>query len=440
VKRRYESWGRYPRTKQESVQLRWACAPLPIRSATDKALLPYGNGRSYGDSCLNDGGLLLDARGLDRFIAFDPATGVLACEAGVLLSEILQLVVPRGWFLPVTPGTQFVTVGGAIANDVHGKNHHRSGTFGSHVRRFELLRSDGARLICSPEENSEWYRATIGGLGLTGLVLWAEVALRPMANPYMNVETIRYERLDEFFAISRSSDQDFEYTVAWLDCMARGNKLGRGIFMRANHAPALCRTRPRERRRRLKMPIDIPFSLVNKVSLEVFNWLYYHKAPRYRTREIVHCAPFFYPLDAIGGWNRIYGSKGFMQYQCVIPFTDGPGAVRELLKRIAASGAGSFLSVIKVFGNKPSPGMMSFPRPGVTIALDFSNHGDRTLRLLEDLDEIVGDANGAVYAAKDARMSAASFDRYYPNWQEFAPFIDPRFSSSFWRRVTRAEQ
>lgn len=401
--------------------------------------MPFGNGRSYGDSCLNEGGVLLDARGLDRFIAFDAATGVVVCEAGVLLDEILQLAVPRGWFLPVTPGTRYVTVGGAIANDVHGKNHHRTGTFGGHVRRFELMRSDGTRLICSSEQHSEWYRATIGGLGLTGLVLWAEVALRPIYNPYMSVETIRYRRLEDFFALSKDSDQDFEYTVAWLDCMAGDSQLGRGIFMRANHAPALCRAQPRERRRHLRMPVDIPFSLVNKASLETFNWLYYHKAPKARRREIVHHVSFFYPLDAIAGWNRIYGRKGFMQYQCVIPFADGPGAVREVLTRIAASGAGSFLSVMKVFGDKASPGLMSFPRPGVTIALDFANHGDRTLRLLEALDRIVADAHGAVYPAKDARMSAASFDRYFPNWREFAPYIDPRFSSSFWRRVTRAE-
>jgi FAD/FMN-containing dehydrogenase len=402
--------------------------------------LPYGNGRSYGDSCLNDGGLLLDARGLDRFIAFNPSTGILDCEAGVLLSEILRLTVPRGWFLPVTPGTQFVTVGGAIANDVHGKNHHRSGTFGCHVRCFHLLRSDGTRLICSPSENSEWYRATIGGLGLTGLIVRAEMLLRPIANPYINMETIRYQRLGEFFSISRDSEQDFEYTVAWLDCMARGKALGRGIFIRANHAPALCRSRPREPRRRLTVPMDLPFSLVNKLSSKLFNTLHFHKAHCHPRRDIVHYTPFFYPLDAIGNWNRIYGRNGFLQYQCVVPVTDGPDAVSELLNQIAVSGAGSFLAVMKVFGKGTSPGMMSFPRPGVTIALDFPNHGRPTLDLLEKLDTVVREADGAVYPAKDARMSPESFSRYYPQRKEFARFIDPRFSSSFWRRVTAERQ
>lgn len=436
----YESWGRYPGAKQDHLSLQWATSKLPISGTEGKTLLPYGNGRSYGDSCLNDAGVLLDTRRLSRFIDFDPATGVLSCEAGVLLFEVLKLIVPQGWFLPVTPGTRFVTLGGAIANDVHGKNHHRAGTFGCHVRRFELLRSDGKRLLCSPHENADWYRATIGGLGLTGVILWAQVALRRIANPYIDLETVRYDRLEEFFSLSKDSDRDFEHTVAWLDCMARGKALGRGIFMRANHAPALCRAHPSEPRRRLSLPVDLPFSVVNGLSLRLFNLLYYHKAPRTRRREVVHYVPFFYPLDAIGNWNRIYGRRGFMQYQCVIPFADGPEATEEVLQRIRRSGAGSFLAVMKVFGKVSSPGLLSFPRPGITIALDFPNHGRRTLELLEGLDSVVREADGAVYPAKDARMSVESFRLYYPQWAELEGFVDPRFSSSFWRRVTGVVQ
>src|SRR5262245_29755241 len=231
----HQSWGRFPAVKQEVSYLRWRHEPLPPPVA-GRPFLPYGNGRSYGDSCLNDGGILLDARGLDRLIAFDPATGVLLCEAGVLFSEILEYAVPRGWFLPVTPGTRFVTVGGAIANDVHGKNHHRAGTFGCHVRRFELLRSDGSRAVCSAQENGELFSATIGGLGLTGVIVWAELALMPVPGPLIAAEDIRFRNLEEFFAISASSDSGYEYTVAWVDCLANGASLGRGIYSRGNHS------------------------------------------------------------------------------------------------------------------------------------------------------------------------------------------------------------
>lgn len=431
----YASWGRYPRLRQEAVHLRWRDEPLPLAGHEGRRVLPYGNGRSYGDSCLNEGGVLLDGRGLDRLIAFDPATGVLRCEAGVLFAAILELVVPQGWFIPATPGTQLLTVGGAIANDVHGKGHHRDGTFGSRVRCFELLRSDGARLLCSPAENPDWFAATIGGLGLTGVILWAEVQLKRIANPFIDSETIRCRSLDEFLAVSGESDRDYEYTVAWIDCVARGRALGRGLFMRGNHAPALCGARPRAPGRR-SFPVEPPVSLVNGLSLRAFNFLYYHRQLRPRERSVVHYAPFFYPLDAIDRWNRMYGPRGFLQYQCAVPWGPGEAAMREILERIAASGLGSFLGVVKVFGARRSPGLLSFPRPGITLALDFPNRGPKTFALLERLDEVTRQAGGAVYPAKDARMSPESFRAYYPQWEQLKPFIDPRFSSSFWRRVT----
>jgi FAD/FMN-containing dehydrogenase len=380
--------------------------------------------------------VLLDARGLDRYIAFDPMSGVLRCEAGVLLSEILDLTVPRGWFLPVTPGTKLVTVGGAIANDVHGKNHHRTGTFGCHVRQFELLRSDGTRLRCSPAENPEWYQATIGGLGLTGLILWTEIVLKPIANPYMDVETLRYGDLGQFFELSDVSDRDFEYTVCWIDCLARGRSLGRGLFMRANHAAALCPIRPRAPRRGLTVPFEPPASLVNGATLRPLNTLYYRRRLKRRERAIVHYEPFFYPLDGIGRWNRLYGPRGFLQYQCVVPSAGGAVFIREILSRIAAARSGSFLAVLKVFGHVVSPGLLSFPRPGITLALDFPNRGPKTFELLESLDEVVREAGGAVYPAKDARMSAQSFRQYFPKWEMLQHYRDPHFSSSFWRRVT----
>ena len=432
----YQSWGRFPSARQKAERFSWREDSLPVGETDERTLLPFGNGRSYGDSCLNDGGVLVDCRDLNRFMEFDATTGILRCEAGVLLADILDLTVPRGWFLAVTPGTRFITVAGAIANDVHGKNHHRSGTFGCHLRCFELLRSDGSRLLCSPNRNANWFRATVGGLGLTGFLTWAEIQLHPIANAGIEEEVIRYASLDEFFRLSEESDRGFDYTVAWIDCLARGSAIGRGLFMRGNHAGPIEGKTPGPPTTQLSFPIDPPLALINGLTLQLFNSLYYHKNLRPRQRRLTHYAPFFYPLDTITNWNRVYGSKGFLQYQCVIPPESAEAAIREILKRISAAATGSFLAVLKQFGSVPSPGLLSFPKPGTTLALDFPNRGRRTFELLDSLDEVTRAAGGRVYPAKDARMSAANFQAYYPQWHDLVPFIDPRFSSGFWRRVT----
>ena len=268
------SWGNVIRAPHLLFELTSRFDRFP--TTPDKTtVLPFGNGRSYGDSCLNVGGALLNTRSLDRFIAFDRETGVLACESGVLLADILRLVIPAGWFLPVVPGTCYVTVGGAIANDVHGKNHHQAGSFGRHVQRLELLRSDGARMICSTTENPEWFAATIGGLGLTGVVTWAQLQLRRIPGPRLEVESIRFTHLDEFFSLCAESEQGFEYTVAWIDCLGRGKHLGRGILQRASHAPAPQSAGPAASRK-LTVPFPVPVSLVNGHSLRVFNTLHYN--------------------------------------------------------------------------------------------------------------------------------------------------------------------
>lgn len=427
-----QSWGRYPHVVQRMTPVSSRTQALPM---AEGSLLPHGNGRSYGDSCLNDGGTLLCTRGLDRFIAFDPATGVLHCEAGVLFSDILDVVVPQGWFLPVTPGTRFVTVGGAIANDVHGKNHHQAGTFGRYVREFELLRSDGERLRCSASENGELFAATIGGLGLTGLILSAEIQLRRICGPWMATEVHRFRSLDGFFGLSSASDRDFEYTVAWIDCSASGRSLGRGLFTRANHAPANPQERPCAPSRRLCVPLTPPVSLINSITLRAFNTLYYKRQRQQSRHGVAHYESYFYPLDGIGEWNRIYGPRGLLQYQCVVPRDGAEHTIARLMALIAKTGTGSFLAVLKQFGDIRSPGLLSFPRPGTTLALDFPNAGNTTFELLDKLDEVVSDAHGAVYPAKDARMSRAHFRQYFPRWEEFSRYIDPRFSSSFWRRV-----
>jgi FAD/FMN-containing dehydrogenase len=433
---KYTSWGRFPQIRQQGIPLRWRSDPLPARLPDTESLLPYGNGRSYGDVCLNRGGTVLDTRALNRFIHFDAETGVLRCESGVQLADVLQLAVPMDWFLPVSPGTRYATVGGALANDVHGKNHHKAGTFGCHVQAFELLGSDGNRRVCTPTENAELFAATIGGLGLTGLVTWVELQLRRIDGPMLREECIKFANLDEFFHLSEDSDEAFEYTVAWVDCVSRGDALGRGLFARANHVPARVTAHASAYRQSsgLSLPFTPPVSLVNRWSLKAFNAIYYARQRQNKQVRTLHYQPFFYPLDKIGNWNRIYGPGGMLQYQCVLPGVDGREVMREMLRTIAQAGDGSFLAVLKIFGDQPSPGMLSFPRPGVTLALDFPNKAD-VFRLLDRLDDMTRSVNGAVYPAKDARMSAESFRNYFPRWEEFAAYVDPAFSSSFWRRV-----
>lgn len=432
-----QSWGRFPPCEDQILQLlQWRSDPLPVVDG-ERTLLPFGQGRSYGDCCLNPGGILLGTERLNRFILFDRERGLLRCESGVTFEEILRWIVPCGWFLPVTPGTKFISVGGAIANDVHGKNHHEAGTFGRHVICFELLRSDGTRLVCSQDENLQWYAATIGGLGLTGLITWAEFQLKRIESAEIDVETLRFATLDEFFDISRRSDKDFEYTVAWVDCLATGHGMGKGLFMRGRHAGAGWGKGPVSSGEKLfTMPMDAPSFLLHPLTIRLFNTAYYYCRSSRPAKQIGHYNSFFYPLDTIGRWNRIYGSRGFFQYQCVVPSDGDRAAIKAVFKEISSAGAGSFLAVIKVFGDITSPGMLSFPRKGVTLALDFPNRGQSTLELLERLDAIVRECRGAVYPAKDARMSPESFDVYFPNWRQWIRYMDPRFSSGFWRRVT----
>jgi len=429
------SWGRYPQVAPSQVIPVFWRNEVPDLASLETSILPYGYGRSYGDSCLNEGGVTLDVSHLRRFLAFDEERGMLRCEAGVALGEILELIVPRGWFLPVIPGTKFVSVGGAIANDVHGKSHHRAGTFGCHVTRFELLRSTGERLICSPEENVELFQATIAGLGLTGVILWAELQLKRISGPYIDMQSVRFTSLKEFKELAEEAEEDFEYTVAWVDCFASGAGLGRGIFTRGNHSVRQA-FGPLPGRRVLTMPVDLPSFALNTFTLKAFNSVYYRAQVKRLVARTVPYDPFFYPLDSIHHWNRMYGKQGFFQYQCVVPLQNGYEVVGEMLERTSRSGEGSFLAVLKTFGDTLSPGMLSFPRPGLELALDFANHGKKTLCLLDELDELVRQNGGAVYPAKDARMSPESFQSYFPRWHEFAQYIDPKFSSSFWRRVT----
>jgi L-gulonolactone oxidase len=430
------SWGRAVRRRQlvAGPAFRDEIGALVGARSRGASCLAVGLRRSYGDSCLNSDGVLIETTRLDRLMSFDPGSGTLRAEAGASLADILSLVVPHGLFLPTTPGTRFVTLGGAVANDVHGKNHHGAGSFGRHVRAIGMLRSDGTRLVLSPTDRSELFEATIGGLGLTGIIEWVEIGLVPVPSAWLDVETIPFPSLDAFWDIARAIAHTHEHTVAWIDCLASGDASGRGIFSRANWRAGDDRTVHDDSSWK-RVPFDAPAALLNAWTIGALNEVYFRLQKGRTSVRAEHYAPFFYPLDAIADWNRLYGRPGMYQYQCVIPFPVQQHAVRALLGEIVASGEASFLAILKTFGGLPSPGLLSFPREGATFALDFANRGSSTLQLMERLDAIVRDAAGALYPAKDGRMSPDMFRLGYPNWERFRPHIDPAFESDFWRRA-----
>lgn len=404
-----------------------------LAAANPGGALAVGLSRSYGDSGLNPGGAVVSMAGLDRIHAFDVESGVLRADSGLSLDALIRLALPHGWFPAVVPGTRFVTLGGAIANDVHGKNHHRAGTFGRHVRRLGLLRTDGTMHDLGPDDPGGLFAATIGGLGLTGVIAWAEIQLSPVEGAWLETEDVAFEDLDAFFSLADESEATHAYTVAWIDCAAAGRGLGRGIFSRANlaHDPE----RTPHGAPRAAAPGDAPAGLLNPLTLRLFNAAYYTlKSARAGPRRM-HYEPFFFPLDAIGAWNRIYGRPGFFQYQCVLPAATARPATSELLKEIARSGQGSFLAVLKTFGALGSPGLLSFPMKGATLALDFPNRGACTLQLMARLDEVVSEAGGRLYPAKDGRVSRTMFTAGYPHLAEFARHTDPGLTSGFWRRM-----
>ncbi len=425
------SWGRLSAEPHHVFSARDLPALQQALRHSSNPGLAHGMGRSYGDACLNPGGTLWLTGGLDHFIAFNEDNGRLVCEAGVLLRDIQRLAVPRGWMLPVTPGTQLVTVGGAIANDVHGKNHHVLGSFGDHVLRLTLLRTNGETIECGPHERSDWFAATVGGVGLTGIITQAELQLRRTPGPWLDTETLAYANLDEFFQLADASEAHWEHTVSWIDCISGGG--GRGVFMRGN--PIVTAPRPLPTAQQRTMPLVSPVSLVNRLSLRPFNMAYYHLKKWRAGRAITHYEAFFYPLDNLLEWNRMYGPRGFFQYQSVVPRAVGRDAIQAMLREIARSGDGSFLAVLKTFGNRQPVGMLSFAQPGVPLALDFPNHGARTHRLFERLDAIVREAQGRIYLAKDARMPRELFEAGYPRLPEFLPYRDPGISSGLSRRL-----
>jgi len=404
-------WGRYPRL-DGNLALPLCTSQCRTVLAEHAPLIARGLGRSYGDSALAS--KVLGTRFLDHFQTFDATTGLLTCAGGVSLDTILRTFVPRGWFLPVTPGTRFVTVGGAIASDVHGKNHHGAGTLGAHVQSLELLLGNGECVMASRIDHADLFHATCGGMGLTGIILSATLQLKPIVASDIQQTTLKAANLEtvlEAFEAHAAST----YSVAWIDCLARGESLGRSLLMVGEHATdgALAvQAKPPT-----PVPFDLPAALLNHASVQAFNTLYYGRIRQTVSHQRIAFEPFFYPLDALADWNRLYGKPGFVQYQFVLPKAAGVAGLREVLARIAESGRGSFLAVLKVFG-PANDNYLSFPQSGYTLALDFKAE-PAVFELLDVLDPIVLHHGGRLYLAKDARMSAATFKASYPRWSDF---------------------
>jgi len=403
-------WGGYPRQFAQTITpLSPSGCLASLRS--DLPLIARGMGRSYGDSAL--AGHVVLTHALDHFIAFDPSTGVLTAEAGVLLRDVIRLTLQQGWFLPVSPGTSFVSLGGAIASDVHGKNHHTAGCFSQHVISLTILLGSGEQVTASPTELPELFYATCGGMGLTGIILSATIQLAAVRSVVMHQQTLRCSSL-EAVCQAFSEHSQSPYSVAWIDCLAIGLRMGRSVLILGRHAQqgGLGIT--------LKHPMSVPaFSpdwLLGRPVMRVFNSIYYAKA-MLRRETVVGLVPYFYPLDALGHWNRLYGKNGFLQYQCVVPEVDGLRHLRELLRRITQTGLGSFLAVLKKLG-PANQNFLSFPMEGYTLALDFKKSDD-SIALIRALDGYVSEIGGRVYLTKDAVMHEASFKTMYPRWQEF---------------------
>lgn len=423
------NWGNYPAV-EATVKSFSTTKDLQKVISEFQNSIPRGLGRCYGDSSLWED--IISSLRYDRILDFNREEGIMRCQAGVSLKDILDLSVPDGWFLPVTPGTKFVTLGGAIASDVHGKNHHKDGTFSEHLRTITVMLPDGSIVSCSKGENPDVFKAVCGGMGLTGIILDATLALRRIETAFINYRSVKAKDLDKIMDLFEASE-DVTYSVAWIDCLSRGAALGRSILMTGEHATS-------EETKYLKIPENplilknvkkhaVPFNLpafvLNPCTMKAFNAVYFNKGSEDR-RALVDYDSFFYPLDRIHHWNKIYGARGFLQYQCVIPLHSAYEGLKRILGKIADRGIGSFLAILKLMGNE-NDNMISFPLRGYTLALDFPVTAD-LFTFLEELDRIVLDYGGRLYLAKDARMSGEMFRKSYPRAQEFIDFkykLDP---------------
>ncbi|MGV0966572.1 FAD-binding protein [Empedobacter falsenii] len=429
------NWGLYPSIKANVVS---PTTILEFQEAilSNEEVIARGNGRCYGDASLQN--TIISTSKWNKFIDFDREHGIIEVESGVLLSDILEVSILAGYFISVTPGTKFITVGGAIASDVHGKNHHIDGCFSDHLIHFDLMIENGDILHCSRNENTDLFWATIGGMGLTGIVISAKFMLKKIESAYIRNEAIQAKNLDEIFDLFESSES-WTYNVAWLDCLQKGTSLGKSIMLRGEHAtlgelPQKFKKNPLKIKKKLNLniPFFFPNFALNPLSIKIFNWLYFNKQGKKHLKNYVDYETFFYPLDAVHNWNRIYGKNGFIQYQFVIPKETGKEGMRKILETIAASGNGSFLVVLKLFGDNNPKAYNSFPMKGYTLALDFKVN-NKLEKLIASLDKIVMDYGGHIYRTKDAMSNPALTD--------YLQHIDsPKFESMQNERINRFKQ
>ncbi len=423
------NWSNYPVREAEIVSLRRKSEIEQLVLQGD--VIARGLGRCYGDASLAKH--IISTIQYNRILSFDPVAGIIECQSGVSLNELLDVFVPRGWFLPVTPGTKFITVGGAVASDVHGKNHHSEGAFSNHVLSIEVHTPAFGTLSCTPVDNADLFRATCGGMGLTGIILKVKFKLKRIESAYIRQKQIKASNLNEVLDLFESH-KSFTYSMAWIDCLKKGKYFGRSILMVGEHAkpPELKRIRPEKYlfpapKLGLSMPFNLPSLVLNPYSIKAFNALYYAKNLRKTIENVVPYEGFFYPLDAILHWNRMYGKRGFIQYQCVIPLETGKKGLAEILNKISRKGMGSFLAVLKQFGKQES--LISFPMEGYTLALDFPIRNG-LFEFLDRLDEIVLSHGGRLYLSKDSRMKPEIFMKGYPGVKEFLKIIN-RYNPGF---------
>lgn len=424
------NWGNYPVVEKE-MKSEDAIQKIKDFVQNNNEIIARGNGRCYGDASLSEH--IFSTKRLNKFISFDRLNGVIECESGVLLSEVLEVIVPQGYFLTVTPGTQFVSVGGAIASDVHGKNHHTEGCFSEAVLEFSLLNEKSEVITCSRTENTAKFWATIGGMGLTGIILSAKFRLKNIETAYIRQESIKANNLDEIFTLFDESES-WTYSVAWIDCLQKGKNIGRSILMRGEHAfkhqlPKNLQENPLRLKKKIipTVPFYFPGFLLNQATVKLFNMLYFNKHRKNAVKNYVDYETFFYPLDIINDWNKIYGKGGFIQYQMVIPKEHGKEGMKKILETIARSGNGSFLAVLKLFGKNNPEAYNSFPMEGYTLALDFKVNS-KLKKLVEQLDAIVEEYGGRIYLTKDS-MSRSSLTGYLKNVQ------NPKFVSMQSKRI-----
>ena len=429
MKKHIANWGNYPVIETDEKSFSFAGQLAETLSNTDD-IIARGNGRCYGDASLSTN--TISTLKYDKILSFDTNKGIFECQSGLTLDKILEVIVPKGWFLPVTPGTKFITVGGAVASDVHGKNHHVDGSFSNHILEMEILLADGTAMICSANENADLFWATCGGMGLTGIITRVKFDLKKIETSYIKQKQVKANNLEEVIDLFEKY-KDYTYSVAWIDCLKKGESFGRSILILGEHATVadLDENKKQQplklpKKRQITFPFTLPSFVLNQFTVKAFNFLYYGKNFKKEINNIVSYEPFFYPLDAILHWNRGYGKNGFVQYQFVLPLESKQGLV-EILKRISDEGLGSFLAVLKVFGKQDD--LISFPKEGYTLALDFPVR-DGLFKFLDELDEIVLKFGGRIYLSKDARMKSEIFWRSYPNANKFLTIVkkyNPKF-------------